>query len=96
MPYNSARNVVHCRVDTPAGFLHVLTTHGYHIKSHKHGDEHTLAACRQISEYIETLDGPVVQTGDFNLVADSDRCKYSKVSFAISRVTMACPRHVTS
>lgn len=71
MPYNSARNVVHCRVDTPAGFLHVLTTHGYHIKSHKHGDEHTLAACQQISEYIETLDGPVVLTGDFNLVPDS-------------------------
>lgn len=70
--YDAARNVVHCQIDTPAGLLHVLTTHGYHIAEHKRGDEHTLAACRQTVEYIETLEGPVVLTGDFNLVPNSE------------------------
>lgn len=71
-PYDSSRNVLHCQVETPSGALHVLTTHGYHISEHKRGDEHTLAACRQMAEYIDALDGPAVLTGDFNLVPDSE------------------------
>lgn len=70
--YDAARNVVHAQVETPAGLLHVLTTHGYHIREHKQGDEHTLAACKRMGEYIDTLEGPVVLTGDFNLVPESE------------------------
>ena len=31
--YDAARNVVHAQVETPAGLLHVLTTHGYHSRT---------------------------------------------------------------
>lgn len=72
MGWNSARGVAYATVQLPQARVQIVTTHGYHIKSHKHGDEHTLAACRQIAEYINTLDNPVVLAGDFNLVPDSD------------------------
>lgn len=68
MGWNSARGVAHCLVDTPAGPLHVITNHGYHVREHKNGTAETLAACRQIADFCQQLDGKAILTGDFNLV----------------------------
>lgn len=70
--WNSARGVAYATVQTPGGDVRVVTTHGYHIKTHKNGDEETLRACRQIDKFIRDIDGPVVLTGDFNLVPESE------------------------
>ena len=71
IPYNAARNVAHCQIDTPHGLVHVLTTHGYHVGAHKLGSEETVKACRQIAHYIRSLKEPVILTGDFNLTSQS-------------------------
>lgn len=70
--WNSARGVAYATVQSPGGDIKVVTTHGYHVKTHKKGDEETLRACRQIDEFVRNLDGPVVLTGDFNLVPESE------------------------
>lgn len=65
--YNKSRGVAHVEFtvnDTP---LHILTTHGYHLKGHKRGNRETLQACQQIADYISKLSGAVILTGDFNL-----------------------------
>lgn len=72
MGWNSARGVAYATAQTPEGDIRVVTTHGYHIKMHKNGDDETLRACRQIDEFVRNLDGPVVLTGDFNLVPESE------------------------
>jgi endonuclease/exonuclease/phosphatase family metal-dependent hydrolase len=70
--YNAARGVAHCKIETPQGILDVVTTHGYHVREHKNGNDETLKACQLIKEYVEALDHPVVLTGDFNLVSTSE------------------------
>lgn len=72
IPYNTARSMTHCQIDTPRGLVHVLTTHGYHVGMHKLGNDETLKACRQMATYIQELDGPVLLTGDFNLTSESE------------------------
>jgi endonuclease/exonuclease/phosphatase (EEP) superfamily protein YafD len=49
-----------------------LTHHGYHIPDHKNGDEETLRQMKQLGEYIDSLDGPIILTGDFNLAPHSE------------------------
>mgnify|MGYP001241821215 CR=1 FL=1 len=72
MGWNSARGVAHCLIDAPDGPIHVVTNHGYHVREHKNGTAETLAACQQIADYCQQLEGKVVLTGDFNLVPRSD------------------------
>jgi endonuclease/exonuclease/phosphatase family metal-dependent hydrolase len=71
--YNIARNIAHVTHrlddDTP---LHILTLHGYHLKEHKLGNEETMRACKMLIEYISTLEGGIIVTGDFNLSPESE------------------------
>lgn len=61
--------VVHDQNGRP---IHVINHHGYHVPGHKNGNDFTLKACRQIAEYAKQLDGPIIITGDFNLLPDSE------------------------
>lgn len=79
--YNVARNIVHAKIETPEGFVHILTLHGYHIKEHKNGNEETLRACKELVEYASSLEGPIIITGDFNLSPTSESIQLVNNSF---------------
>lgn len=64
--YN-VRNLQHVVIRTEDGKLNVLNHHGFHVPRHKDGDDETLRQCKQIADYIKTLNGPVILAGDFNL-----------------------------
>ncbi len=69
--YN-VRNLVHAEVIHSSKPVHVLTHHGHHIPDHKNGNADTYRQMQQIKEYIDTLSGPVILTGDFNLSPKSE------------------------
>jgi endonuclease/exonuclease/phosphatase family metal-dependent hydrolase len=70
--YN-VRNFQHVTVNDQSGKLvHVINHHGYHVPGHKNGNDFTVKACEQIADYARELDGPVIITGDFNLLPDSE------------------------
>lgn len=52
--------------------FHLINHHGYHVPGHKKGNDFTLRACQQISDYASGLDGPIIIVGDFNLEPDSE------------------------
>lgn len=66
------RNLLHCELDTGKQKTHVLTHHGYHVPTHKDGNQETLKACKQIMHYIDSLNGPKILAGDFNLSPNSE------------------------
>ena len=66
------RNLQHVVVERNGKPLHVLNHHGHHIHQHKMGDAETLRQCGMIADYIKTLEGDVVLTGDFNLAPESE------------------------
>jgi endonuclease/exonuclease/phosphatase family metal-dependent hydrolase len=66
------RNLQHVVVAIGDKQLHLLNHHGHHIRQHKNGDDETLRQTKQIAEYLRTLDGPIILTGDFNLAPDSE------------------------
>jgi endonuclease/exonuclease/phosphatase family metal-dependent hydrolase len=66
------RNLQHAIVDVDGQQLHILNHHGHHIRQHKDGDAETLRQMKQIADYVETLDGPIILTGDFNLAPRSE------------------------
>lgn len=66
------RNLQHAALKVSGKALHVLNHHGHHVPNHKNGDANTMRQMKQIAEYIKTLDGPVVLTGDFNLAPSSE------------------------
>lgn len=65
------RNFAHAEIDIGGVSSHFLTHHGYHIPDHKKGDENTLRQMKFLGEYIDSLNGPVILTGDFNLAPHS-------------------------
>ena len=69
---SNMRNFVHAVVDLNGQKLNLLTHHGYWIQEHKNGNPETLRQMKQLGEYIDDLDGPVILTGDFNLAPDSE------------------------
>jgi len=69
--YNSGRSLQHIVVDDGGRDVNILNHHGYHLQSHKNGNEETLRQCGMIADYVKELHGPVVLCGDFNLVPDS-------------------------
>jgi endonuclease/exonuclease/phosphatase family metal-dependent hydrolase len=69
--YN-VRNLQHVIVTTPNGPLHVLNHHGHHVAAHKDGDDQTFRQTKQIADYIRSLKGNVLLTGDFNLSPHSE------------------------
>lgn len=67
------RNFQHVvTVDQNGKRFHVINTHGYHVPSHKEGNDFTLEACKMIRDYALALEGPVIITGDFNLQPRSE------------------------
>lgn len=66
------RNLQHVTVDVKGKILHILNHHGHHIRQHKNGDLETMRQCKIIAEYIATLKGSVILTGDFNLSPHSE------------------------
>lgn len=66
------RNLVHAEIGNPSESLHILTHHGHHVPDHKNGNDDTYRQMQQIKEYIDTLSGPVILTGDFNLSPKSE------------------------
>jgi len=67
----NVRNFVHSVLDINGKACNVLTHHGFHVPDHKNGNEETEAQTRLIANYIRDLQGPVILTGDFNLVPKS-------------------------
>lgn len=61
----------HVTMRTEQGTLNVLTHHGYHVPAHKDGDEETMRQCKLIADYVRTLEGEILLTGDFNLAPHS-------------------------
>lgn len=66
------RNLQHVIVEKNGKNLHVLNHHGHHIRQHKLGDAETMRQCGMIADYVKSLDGDVVLTGDFNLAPESE------------------------
>lgn len=69
---HNVRNLQHAVIDIDGRKLHVLNHHGHHVHQHKQGDEQTLRQMKQIAQYISTLEGPLILTGDFNLSPTSE------------------------
>lgn len=65
------RNLQHVQVTIGGKKLNVLNHHGHHVRQHKNGDEQTLRQMAQIAAYLDTLAGPVILAGDFNLAPHS-------------------------
>jgi endonuclease/exonuclease/phosphatase family metal-dependent hydrolase len=70
-PGNNARNFVHAEIEIDGRPCHVISHHGFWIPDHKRGTADTEDQIRQIHDYVQRLDGPVIVTGDFNLVPES-------------------------
>lgn len=66
------RNLQHAVVEHEGKLINILNHHGHHVREHKKGNDDTLRQMKQISQYIKTLNGPVILTGDFNLAPDSE------------------------
>lgn len=66
------RNIQHAVISVGSKKLNILNHHGYHIAQHKNGDAETLHQMKQIGEYTDSLDGPVILSGDFNLAPHSE------------------------
>lgn len=81
------RNFQHATLDLPGKkLLHVLNHHGYRVAEHKNGDEKSLEQCQMIAEYASSLEGPVILTGDFNLVPDS--VSIEKINRVLTNLTL--------
>lgn len=67
------RNFQHATLRTPDGTaLNIINHHGYRIPEHKNGDEKSLRYCKMIADYSKTITDPLIITGDFNLVPESE------------------------
>lgn len=62
----------HVEIDLNGESLHVINYHGYHVHGNKNGNEKTFKHCQMIADYIATLTGKIVLSGDFNLAPGSE------------------------
>ena len=69
--YNAGRALQHVVVENDGQQINVLNHHGYHLPTHKNGDDETLRQCGMIADYVRNLEGQTVLCGDFNLIPDS-------------------------
>ncbi len=65
------RNLQLVEVEIGDARLHILNHHGYHINNSKSGNSETLRQMRLIADTIDSIDGPIIMCGDFNLAPDS-------------------------
>ena len=97
--YNVARNIAHAIVTDKQTQIHVLTLHGYHLPNHKNGNEETLRACKQLLDYAQQLEAPVIITGDFNLAPESESIKLIESAFrnlSVEYTLQTTRNHLTS
>ena len=66
------RNFVHATIELNGQPCNIITHHGFWIGEHKNGNEETLRQMKILGEYIDSLAGPVILTGDFNLAPHSE------------------------
>jgi endonuclease/exonuclease/phosphatase family metal-dependent hydrolase len=69
---SNVRNFIHAVIEINGKKYNLLTHHGYHIPNHKNGDLETLRQMKQLGELIDSLNGPIILTGDFNLAPHSE------------------------
>lgn len=67
----NVRNFVHAIIELDGKACHVITHHGFWVSEHKNGTEETVRQMQQLADYIATLSGPIIVTGDFNLAPHS-------------------------
>lgn len=79
--YNVARNIAHASLQHGETPLHIITTHGYHMREHKNGSPETLQACRELADYASRLDGAIIIAGDLNLAPSSESIALLDQSF---------------
>lgn len=65
------RNFLHAIYEISGQKVNIITHHGYHISGTKEGNAETEKQMQQIADYIDTLTGPIILTGDFNLSPES-------------------------
>jgi endonuclease/exonuclease/phosphatase family metal-dependent hydrolase len=69
---SNMRNFVHAVIDVEGKPCNVITHHGYWVKAHKRGGKETLRQMKILADYVKDLKGPVILTGDFNLIPESE------------------------
>jgi endonuclease/exonuclease/phosphatase family metal-dependent hydrolase len=69
--HNSARNFVHATITDEREIYQILTHHGYYHPDSKRGDDSSQRQMEQLGEYLDTLSGSIILTGDFNLEPDT-------------------------
>jgi endonuclease/exonuclease/phosphatase family metal-dependent hydrolase len=68
---SNVRNFVHSVITIDGKPCNIMTHHGFWVPSHKNGNDETMQQMEQLADYVQSLSGPVVLTGDFNLSPDS-------------------------
>jgi len=75
------RNFVHAVVAVDGKPCNIITHHGFHVPEHKNGNDETLKQTKMIADYCRELTGPVILTGDFNLVPHSKSMEQLNIIF---------------
>jgi endonuclease/exonuclease/phosphatase family metal-dependent hydrolase len=65
------RNLQVVTVEVNGQTLHILNHHGHHVPDSKAGNDETRRQMQVIADTIDTIDGPIILCGDFNLAPDS-------------------------
>lgn len=65
------RNFIHTVIEYKGKKLNVITHHGHHDPKGKEGTEENTRQLNILSDYMDTLKGQIILTGDFNLHANS-------------------------
>jgi endonuclease/exonuclease/phosphatase family metal-dependent hydrolase len=65
------RNLQVATVEVDGKTLNILNHHGHHILGTKAGNDETLRQMQVIADTLDTIDGPIILCGDFNLAPDS-------------------------
>ncbi len=68
--YN-VRSLQHAVVSVNGSPLHILNHHGFLVPGSKEGNDQTLTYTRKIANIVDSLEGPVILAGDFNLTPAS-------------------------
>jgi len=87
------RNFIHTEIELNKSILNVVTHHGHHVPDHKNGNSETLRQMKQLREYISSLSGPVILTGDFNLSPNSK--SLNEINSILKNLSVACKLETT-
>ncbi len=69
------RNLQVSKIEINGKTLNILNHHGYHLGLNKLGDKETIRQMTMIAETIDSLEGPIILCGDFNLSPASESIK---------------------